>query len=157
MVAVLFVCLGNICRSPAAEGVCKHLAEKEYDLHDLEVASCGLGDWHAGSLPDSRMREASKSRGIILTSRAQAFEEIFFEQFDYILAADHAVLKELHSFAHKAEHKKKIQLMTAYSKSYAQKEIPDPFYGNRSAFDLALDMIEDACEGFLTHLKRQGK
>jgi protein-tyrosine phosphatase len=155
VVSVLFVCLGNICRSPAAEGLLRHLAAQDPEFKDLYIESCGLGDWHVGQLPDERIRAAAKDRDIILSSRAQCFHPSFFERFDYILAADHEVLHELQRVAKGPEQKAKIHLITAFSTTYFNEEIPDPYYQGKVAFDLVLDMLEDACEGFLAYLKKQ--
>lgn len=155
MVAVLFVCLGNICRSPAAEGILRHVAQKDPLFQDITIRSCGIGDWHIGQLPDERMREAAKTRGITLTSRAAQFQPEFLDEYDYILAADHEVLKGLYQVAKNPEHKSKIQLITAFSGSYRGQEIPDPYCAGIAAFDLVLDMLEDSCEGFLEHLRGQ--
>jgi protein-tyrosine phosphatase len=157
MVSILFVCLGNICRSPAAEGVMNHLAKKITPSLELHVQSCGLGDWHKGQLPDERMRKTAKSRGIILTSRAQAFDQLFFDKFDYILAADHKVMYELHKWAKNPEHKAKIILITKFSKTYKDKEIPDPYYLDQGHFELVMDMMEEACQRLLEHLMEEKK
>ena len=154
MPSVLFVCLGNICRSPAAEGILRHAAERN-QCKDLHVKSCGLGNWHLGHLPDGRMQDAAKRRGIVLSSRAQQFKQEFFDLFDYILVADHSVLHSLRQQATSIEHKAKIHLITAFSRAYPNEEVPDPYYNGDAAFDLVLDMLEDACEGFLDHIKSQ--
>jgi protein-tyrosine phosphatase len=154
MVSILFVCLGNICRSPAAEGVLKHFAQRNAGQFQLHVESCGLGDWHLGNLPDQRMREAAKNRGIILTSRAQTFHSSFFDRFDMILAADHKVLNEIYRWSRTPDHKAKVHLITHFSKCYPNVEIPDPYYEGESGFEHVLDMIEDACEGILESLKK---
>src|ERR1700730_2947112 len=107
MVSVLFVCLGYICRSPAAEGILRHMHEQSSGKQSLHVESCGLGSWHVGQLPHDQMREAANERGIVLLSRAQQFKSSFFEQFDYILAADHIILNELYALAKTPEHKAK--------------------------------------------------
>lgn len=151
MPKVLYVCLGNICRSPAAEGILRNLAEK-YQLADLTVESCGLGDWHVGHLPDERMQRAAKDRGFILKSRARLFDATFFEKFDYLLAADHHVLHELYKFAATPENKAKIHLMSDYSKTYRGQDIPDPYYDSAGGFETVLDMIEDCCESLLRHI-----
>lgn len=151
MPAVLFVCLGNICRSPAAEGILRHYAAR--DGMDLSIESCGLGDWHKGQLPDPRMREAIKSRGIILTSRAQKFLPEFFDRFDLILVADHKVMKELYQHATTPDYKSKMHLITHFSSNYRDQEVPDPYYWAESGFEHVLDMLEDSCEGILRHLK----
>lgn len=151
MISVLFVCLGNICRSPAAEGVLRNMAIlKSKDLH---IRSCGLGSWHEGQLPDARMQDAAKRRGLVLSSRAQEFRMDFFDRFDYILAADHKVLNSLYKYAKVPEHKAKVHLITSFSPSYHNQEIPDPFYGGDPMFEMVLDMLEDACEGFLSHIE----
>ena len=152
MVSVLFVCLGNICRSPAAEGVLRHLVEKEgLQVH---IESCGLGDWNLGQLPDARMRDAAKSRGVILSSRAQRFQPEFFERFDLILVADNKILKDLYRRDSKLEFKAKMHLITHFSKVYTDQEIPDPYYDGDAGFESVLNMIEDACEGLLVYLKK---
>jgi protein-tyrosine phosphatase len=151
-VRVLFVCMGNICRSPAGEGILKHLAKEDPSLK-LYVKSCGIGDWHLGQPPDRRIQEASKNRGIALTSRAQQFQRSFFDEFDYILAADKEVLKYLYHYAKNPEQKAKIFLMTAFSPNYAGQEVPDPYYQSNGAFELVLDMLEDSCQGLLQHIR----
>jgi len=151
--SILFVCLGNICRSPAAEGILRHLAQKEG--MDLIIQSCGLGDWHQGSLPDERMREVSKNRGIILTSRAQKMQLEFFDKFDYIFVADQKVLNELYKFAFMPEHKAKMHMMTHFSTAYQGQDVPDPYYQGKGGFEHVLDMLEDSCEGIISFLKKQ--
>lgn len=153
MTAILYVCMGNICRSPAAEGILRHMLKKHSLDIDLHIESCGLGDWHVGRLPDERMREAAKDRGVILASRAQLFQPSFFDRFDYVLAADGKVLHELYRYAVTAEAKSKIHLITHFSPCYHDQDIPDPYYGGEAGFEHVLDMIEDACEGLLMHLR----
>lgn len=154
MQSVLIVCLGNICRSPAAQGVLTHFI-KEKGLEDkIHVESCGLGNWHVGKLPDSRMRETAQTRGFILASRAQEFKPEFFYNFDYILAVDHIVLHELHQRALNPEHKAKVHLLTHFSPTYKDQEIPDPYFGSTGSFDLVMDMIQDSCEGFLENINQ---
>jgi protein-tyrosine phosphatase len=153
-VNVMFVCLGNICRSPAAEGVLKHLIRNENELV-FHVESCGVGDWHLGNLPDKRMREASKARGIELTSKAQLFQKSFFEQYDYIFVADKEVLQFLYPYADKPEYKAKLTLMTEFSSLYKGQEVPDPYYQTGGAFDFVLDMLEDSCIGLIKHVKEK--
>lgn len=155
MVKIIFVCLGNICRSPAAEGVLKQMAEDEgLDVH---VESCGIGDWHIGALPDSRIRAAAKARGIVLSSRAQKFQEEHLNSFDYILAADHEVLEHLHYFAKTPQQKAKVHLITAFSKAFHDESIPDPYYGGDAGFEHILDILEDACAGLIQEIKKSQK
>ncbi|KAF3363149.1 hypothetical protein PHSC3_000336 [Chlamydiales bacterium STE3] len=155
MMKVLFVCLGNICRSPAAEGMLRHLADM--DGSKIHVESCGLGDWHLGSLPDMRIRSAAKARGVVLSSRAKIFKKEYLDNFDYILAADHEVLEHLHRFAADPQHKAKIHLMTAFGNAYQGLAIPDPFYGGDIAFEYTLDILEDACLGLIEEIKKAQK
>lgn len=153
MKSVLFVCLGNICRSPAAEGIFRHMVAQDANLADTRIESCGLGDWHIGQLPDARIRSAAKDRGIILSNRAQHFKASFLGEFDYVLAVDRDVLNDLYRYAKQTEHKAKIHLISEFSKTYKNEEIPDPYYQGEAAFELVLDMIEDCCKGLIDHIK----
>lgn len=149
---ILFVCMGNICRSPAAEGVLRHMASQDPSL-DITIESCGIGDWHIGSPPNQKMQEAAIARGIPLSGQAKQFRLEFFDGFDFILAADHEVVRDLHRFARTPEHKAKIGLMTDFSPSYKGEEVPDPYMQPGGAFDLVMDILEDSCQGFLAHLR----
>lgn len=146
--------MGNICRSPAAEGILKHLVKKDSTLN-VYVESCGIGDWHVGRSPDHRMQAASTGRGIPLTSKAQQFQKQFFHDFDYILAADKEILRDLTHYATTAEDKGKLFLMTEFSEHYKHEPIPDPYYGGEKGFELVLDMLEDCCKGLLKHIERR--
>jgi protein-tyrosine phosphatase len=149
---VMFVCLGNICRSPSAEAILKKMAD-ERGL-SVNVESSGLGDWHIGQLADSRTREHALKRGFALTGRAKKFLMHFMDEFDYVLAADHKVLHQLQRAAATPEQKSKIHLMTAFSSAFKNVEVPDPFYGGEAAFEHVLDILEDSCEGLLDHLEK---
>ena len=153
MTAVLFVCLGNICRSPAAEAVFLHLAGQHPEIN-VTVESCGIGDWHTGEPADKRMRAAALQRGVTIGGKAQPFHHAFFDQFDYILAADQEVLKDLHRMTDALPQKAKIQLFTAFSSRYHNEEVPDPYYGGSAGFELVMDMLEDSCQGLLDRLNR---
>ena len=122
---------------------------------DFEVDSCGLGDWHVGSLPDSRMREASAKRNIALSTRARVFSPDDIEQFDYLFAADKQVYNELMQHAETPQAKKKIHLMTAFSSLYKGQDVPDPYLGGEEDFELVLDILEDSCDGILIQLNLQ--
>jgi protein-tyrosine phosphatase len=146
MKSVLFVCLGNICRSPVFEAVCKHLAAKK-NL-DLLIDSCGLGWAHLGERPDARSFEAAKKRDIILDHRSQQFQESFFEIYDLILVVDNDILEQLQKRS--PENKHKIHLVTKFSKRFKDKIVPDPYYMGPSGFDEVVDMAFDCCEGLLS-------
>lgn len=152
VISVLFVCMGNICRSPAGEAILKHMLKEESSVK-MHIESCGIGDWHLGQGPDKRIQEAAQSRGIAINSCANQFQDNFFDTFDYILVADKEVLKVLYHYAKKSEHKAKIFLMTAFSPLYMGEEVPDPYYLAGGAFDLVLDMLEDSCQGFIKYIK----
>lgn len=152
-ISIMFVCMGNICRSPAGEGVMKQIALRE-ELLSYHVESSGIGDWHCGQPPDARIQEAAQLRGINLTSVAQQFQDSFLDCFDYILAADQEVLNSLKAYAKTPEHKSKIHLMTAFSSIYKGLEIPDPYYEPHRAFEIVLDMLEDSCNGLAEHIRK---
>lgn len=151
-ISILFVCLGNICRSPAAEEILRVQARAR-GIAGLHVESAGTGHWHVGQLPDRRMRAAAARRGLELTSRAQQIDPSHMEAFDYILAADRGILNHLEEMAGE-RHAAKLGLMTRFSKSSPNAEIPDPYYDNARGFELVLDMLEEACSGFLDYLSR---
>lgn len=150
-ISVLFVCMGNICRSPAGEGILREMVVQNPSLK-IHVDSCGIGDWHLGHDPDRRMREAAMGRGIILAGKAKLFQREYFDKFDYILAADKEILKCLHQFALSDEQKAKVLFMTAFSSTYKDHEVPDPYY-QPGAFDFVLDMLEDSCLGLIDHIQ----
>ncbi|TXI42321.1 MAG: low molecular weight phosphotyrosine protein phosphatase [Nitrosomonas sp.] len=152
MPKILFVCLGNICRSPAAAGILADLIKDHPADKDFVIDSCAIGDWHIGEKVDSRMQAAALSRGVVLPGRAKLFMSSYFDDFDYIFAVDQSVLHELHHLAKTPQHKAKVHLFTAFSLGYHNQDVPDPYYGGDSGFELVLDIIEDACEGFLQHL-----
>lgn len=151
MFSVLFVCLGNICRSPAGEGILLSMAAKRGLGGDVEVESCGTGAWHVGELPDERMRKAALNRGLDLQSRGQQFERNFFDRFDYVLAADRVVFQDLCDLAGVKSKKDKVYLMTHFSKRFKGEDVPDPYFGDGEGFDEVLDMLEESCEGLLDH------
>jgi protein-tyrosine phosphatase len=152
-IRILFVCMGNICRSPAGEGILRAMVNQDPSLK-IYVESCGIGDWHLGQAADKRMQEAAKERGIVLTTKAKQLQHAFFEQFDYILAADNEVLKYLYHYAKSPEQKAKIFLMTAFSSLYKGQEVPDPYYQPNGAFGLVLDILEDSCRGLLEYIRQ---
>ena len=151
---ILFVCLGNICRSPAAEGVFKQKI-KDRDLEKLFlVDSAGTGGWHVGNLADPRMRETALSRGIELTSRSRKIEESDLYKFDHILVMDNDNFDAVKSLIkdHKNPVNSKIKLILSYSKSSQLDEVPDPYYGGQNGFDKVIDLLDDAMDGLIDSL-----
>ncbi|HHU96187.1 MAG: low molecular weight protein-tyrosine-phosphatase [Bacteroidota bacterium] len=154
-VRVLFVCLGNICRSPGAEGIMKQLIE-DHELQDfIEVDSAGTSGWHEGDLPDERMRAHGAKRGYDFLSRARRFRKRDLDKFDYIIVMDSSNYTNVKSLASTKEQLDKIHMMTDYSQQYNHDHVPDPYYGGASGFELVLDLLEDATEGLLQAIKEK--
>ena len=151
---ILFVCLGNICRSPAAEGIFNKKI-KEKDLENFFVVdSAGTGSWHVGNLPDQRMRTTALSRGIELTSRARQIEENDLYKFDLILVMDKDNLDAVKSLNKNQNNtiNSKIKLILSYSKNSQLDEVPDPYYGGQNGFDKVLDLLDNAMDGLINSL-----
>jgi protein-tyrosine phosphatase len=149
---LLFVCLGNICRSPMAEGAFRRVAQEEGLLDRFEIDSAGLGNWHVGQAPDTRAQAAAADRDIDISSlSARQVTPADFAHFDLLLAMDsmnHAELTEL--APPDAQHK--IRCFLDFAPHANTRDVPDPFYGGREGFDHALDLIEEAARGLLTEL-----
>jgi protein-tyrosine phosphatase len=154
--AICFVCLGNICRSPTAEGVMKSLLRREGLSGKVAVESAGTADYHVGDLPDHRSRAAAKARGVILDSRAQQFTRADFERFDWVLAMDQQNLKHLSALAPDDAARQKLRLLRSFDPaSPPGAAVPDPYHGESDGFEEVLDLCEVACAGLLEHLRRE--
>jgi protein-tyrosine phosphatase len=152
MVRVLFVCMGNICRSPTAEGVFRHYVAQRGLLEHIHMDSAGTHSYHVGSEPDHRTQAAAKLRGFDLCSlRARKVSSSDFEQFDYILAMDRANYEELYRKS-PPQHRQKIQLFLQYAEGIKEQEVPDPYYGGNKGFEQVLDLVEAAAKGLLDKL-----
>ncbi|MCX8086926.1 MAG: low molecular weight phosphotyrosine protein phosphatase [Rhodocyclaceae bacterium] len=150
MKRILFVCMGNICRSPTAEGVARALAEKAGMAEHFEFDSAGTHGYHIGEPPDRRAREAAARRGYDLSPlRARQVEAADFLRFDLILAMDRDNLQLLHR-ACPAEHRGKLKLFLEFAPGLGVEEVPDPYYGGPEGFDAVLDLVEAAVEGLLS-------
>ena len=143
---VLFVCLGNICRSPAAHGTMLHILSQK-SISNVEADSCGTGSWHTGDLPDSRMRKAAKTRGIELTHRARQLNKSDFTSFDIIVTMDD---DNYSTVLGRGAPKDKVKKMIDFvSDKKGNDEIPDPYYGGEDGFHLVLDLVYDGCINIL--------
>ncbi|MFT3697237.1 MAG: low molecular weight protein-tyrosine-phosphatase [Kofleriaceae bacterium] len=152
---ILFVCLGNICRSPTAEGVMRHVIARAGAAH--EVASAGTGNWHVGESPDPRTTAAAKKRGYDLShQRAQQLAMKHFAEFDLILAMDRSNLQGIERLARMCSGKvPPIELFRSYDPTAPDgAEVPDPYSGGAKGFEDVLDICERACEGLLAELKK---
>lgn len=152
---VLFVCLGNICRSPTAEGVFRKLVEDAGRSDDISIDSAGTGSWHVGSPPDGRSQEAALSRGIDLSSqRARQVRSADFSEFDLLLAMDEDNMRSLREAAPGAE-VEKVRLFLEFAPKSGVREVPDPYYGGPRGFDHVLDLVEEASRGLLAHIDQE--
>ena len=151
---ILFVCLGNICRSPAAEGVMKNLAGGL----PIEIDSAGTAGYHIGELPDSRMRSHARNRGYHLESRARKFDEQKdFEKFDLIIPMDKSNLRDILALDPARKYRHKVKMMTDFCTALDVDEVPDPYYGGPEGFEYVLDILEDGCKGLLETLRHEPK
>lgn len=152
---VLFVCTGNICRSPTAEGVARAVAEREGRGHRFKFDSAGTHGYHVGEPPDPRSVATAAKRGYDLSAlRARRVNDFDFVAFDYLLAMDRTHLDLLRS-ACPVQHRQKLGLFLDYDVEREEDEVPDPYYGGAQGFDLVLDLVEGAAKGLITHLTRK--
>jgi low molecular weight protein-tyrosine phosphatase len=158
VVRVLFVCLGNICRSPTAEGVMRALAVEAGVDHRIEIDSAGTGSWHVGHPPDVRATAAAARRGIELAGAARRVEPSDLDRFDLVIAMDRDNLAELRRMAGDSGHGEKLALLRQYDEAAAaagELEVPDPYYGGEDGFDLVLDVVTAGCRGLLLEIAEQ--
>ena len=155
---ILFVCLGNICRSPAAEGVFEYLVRECGQENSIEIDSAGTYGGHAGAKPDHRMRQAAAKRGYDLTSRSRQVTTEDFHRFDMILAMDRENYMALQRMAPDEQSKRKVHYLTEFGSPGTLDYVPDPYYGGADGFELVLDMLEDCCKGLLDRiLQKKGQ
>ncbi len=154
--SVLMVCLGNICRSPAAQAVMQRLVDARGLTERFHIDSAGLGGWHVGDLPDKRMRVHARPRGYELTHRARCVQASDFEDFDLIVGMDAGNVDELCDRAATIEQQNKVVMMGDYIRRYPHYDyVPDPYYEGSEGFELVLDLLEDSCECLLDSILQQ--
>jgi protein-tyrosine phosphatase len=162
VIRLLFVCMGNICRSPTAEGVMRGLL-REQGLEDVvEVDSAGTGDWHVGSPPDARAAAAASARGITLAGAARQITAADFADYDLILAADRRNLRDVQAARVGGDggSRAKLHLLREFDPASAgapDLDVPDPYYGGDAGFEHVLDLVEAACRGLLDALRADGR
>jgi protein-tyrosine phosphatase len=154
-VRLLFVCLGNICRSPTAEGVMRALVEEAGMQQSIELDSAGTGAWHVGNPPDARAVAAAGARGIRLEGSARQVRQEDFDDFDLVLAMDRSNLRELRELAGGGARRAKVRLLREFDPAGGGEqdlEVPDPYYGADGGFDEVLDLVQAACAGLLARI-----
>lgn len=155
MIKILFVCMGNICRSPTAEGVFRQLLRREGLEGEVEVDSAGTHGYHVGEAPDTRTQHAAANRGYDLSAmRARKVAPQDLEYFDMVLAMDRSNLETLQRMC-PPEHLDRLGLLMPFAPSFDDDEVPDPFYGLGYGFDLVIDMVEDASQGLLAVVRER--
>jgi protein-tyrosine phosphatase len=155
-IRILFVCLGNICRSPTAEGVMRNLVERAGLEDSIELDSAGTGAWHVGSPPDQRATAAARSRGVALVGAARQVTASDFEEFDLLLAMDGSNMHELRRRARDEDQRAKVRLLREFDPASSHSDdldVPDPYYGGDGGFDEVFDLVRAACEGLLKEVR----
>lgn len=153
---LLFVCLGNICRSPSAENIMNHLIEQAGLSEHILCDSAGTSSYHVGSPPDRRMSAAAATKlGIQLRGRARQFHKSDFQDFDLILAMDRENYENILTLDRTKQYQHKVRLMCEFCSRHTLKEVPDPYYGGQEGFNQVIDLLIDACEGLLTKVKSE--
>lgn len=156
MKRVLFVCLGNICRSPTAHGVFQKMVDDAGLSDQVEVDSAGTAAWHIGKSPDSRSASAAAKRGYDLSPlRARQAVSADFEQFDYVLAMDKENLTNLQAICPPGSRSAPQLFLYDFGQAFSEIEVPDPYYGGDAGFEHVLDLLEDACSNLLTDVRQQ--
>lgn len=151
---IMFVCMGNICRSPLAEGVFRHIAQEIGVFERYEVASSGTGAWHVGQKPDRRMRETAHNHGVSLEGqRAQQFEYNDFSYYDVILAMDSNNLGNIQHLDRKNKYTEKVKLFRAYDPNPGDLQVPDPYYGGEQGFEHVYQIVERTVRKLLEELE----
>jgi protein-tyrosine phosphatase len=152
VIKVLFVCLGNICRSPSAENIMNHLIQQRQLADQVVCDSAGTSSYHIGSPPDRRMAAAALRHGITLRGQARQFVPEDFQRFDWILAMDRDNYRDILRLDSTGSYTHQVRLMCEFCRSHREDEVPDPYYGGAEGFNYVIELLTDACEGFLEHI-----
>jgi len=151
---ILFLCMGNICRSPAAHCVFQHMVNEAGLSERFDIESAGTIGFHQGAPPDGRMQQVMRARNIPVIGRSKQLDRFDLEHYDLILAMDHDNLAGARSLDSKGEYADKIQLFCDYCSEHEGTEVPDPYYGGDRGFEHVMDMIEDGCRNLLASLQK---
>lgn len=151
---ILFLCMGNICRSPAAHCVFQHRVDEAGLTDQFEVESAGTISFHAGNPPDRRMQEVMRARGIPVVGRSKPLDSYDMEHYDLILAMDRDNFDYAYSLARGDAQRTKVKLFCEYCTEHSETEVPDPYYGGDRGFEHVMDIIEDGCRGLLNNLTK---
>ncbi|KMP10420.1 protein tyrosine phosphatase [Candidatus Nitromaritima sp. SCGC AAA799-A02] len=153
-VEISFVCLGNICRSPLAQGLFQDLVNREALGDQIIVSSAGTSGWHVGDLPDNRMRQTARNKGIQLKNRARQFQKKDFDRFDLVLAMDRSNLSKLEELAPQSLSEDKLMLFRSFDpKADDEMDVPDPYYGGASGFENVFQIVQRTCPPLLDYIK----
>ena len=152
---LLFVCLGNICRSPAADGVMRQMVSNAGLSGRICVDSAGTAGWHAGGRSDERMRKHAARRGYTMDHLARQVREKDFEEFDLILVMDRQNLRHIRPFNAAGDKLHKVRMFCEFAKDRDEAEVPDPYYGGDQGFEQVLDIVENGCTHLLQHIQKQ--
>ena len=149
---ILFLCMGNICRSPAAHCVFQHMVDEAGLADQFEIESAGTIGFHAGNPPDRRMQQVMRARGVPVIGRSQQLDSFDMEHYDLILAMDKDNFEGAVTLARGDAQRAKVKLFCNYCTQHSEKEVPDPYYGGDHGFENVMDLIEDGCRGLLSDL-----
>ena len=153
-IKLCFVCLGNICRSPTAEGIMKHLVREAGLAQRIVIDSAGTGAWHVGEPADERTRAEASRRGVVLDGVARQFRSADFDVFDYVIAMDRRNYHDLERIADAPEHARKLHLLRSFDASAGRElDVPDPYYGEGDGFGRVFDICDASCRALLAHLR----
>ena len=152
---LLFVCLGNICRSPSAENIMNHLIQERALEKQVFCDSAGTSAYHIGSAPDRRMNIAAQKKGIELVGKARKFRSLDFEKFDLILAMDRSNYQDILYLDRIGKYQDKVQMICNFATKYKDQEVPDPYYGGEDGFNYVIDLLFDCCSGLLDYLVKE--